>query len=220
METYKFDRTDLEELYFALSNFERNYKVKFGEEEFEKIESFEDFIERIIAKFDFVEMQDCTSQQIFYKLRRVIKDICPEISDITLDTKLESIFPPKNRKQKIAELKKKLGFDFKILGAKMWITSILVITIFACFILMFVQLWALVIFIFSIIILKVVDRYGNAFTENTIRDLVNHLVQQHYFECRKDSNTINKKEFRNVMLDYFAEEICLDKEQLKTARFM
>lgn len=221
METYKFDRTDLEELYFALSNFEKNYKVKFGEEEFEKIESFEDFIERIIAKFDFAEMQDCTYQQAFYKLRKAIKEVDPNIVEITLDTKLKDIFPLNNRKPKIADLSEKLGIRLKILTANSYeFFSLLIMVLFSIgylFYNFFLGLFLLSLFVGMIQI--ALDK-GNAFAMETIRDLVNHLVQQHYFECRKDSNTINKKEFKNVILDYFAEEMCLDKEQLKTARFM
>lgn len=220
MENYKFDKTNIEDCEDALLIFEKNYNIKFEDDELRSVRLFSDFIEKIIEKFDFAEMYDCTFQQAFYKLRKAIKEISPGFSDITLDTELKDIFPPKNRKLKITELKKKLGFDFKILGAEMWITSVLGVTILVCFFLMFFQLWALVIFIFSIIILQVAEQYGKEFQVKTIRDLVNHLVQHHYFECRRTPKTIHKEEFRKVLYDYFSEELNISLEDLKTAKFV
>lgn len=211
---------DWEEFEDALLLFCKDYRIKTGDLSISFTMTFVEIMELLFAQFDFQHKQDCTSQQAFYKLRKGIQEIYPNAPELTLDTELKDLFPKNNRRKNIAELKKKLGIDFKILGAEKWLTSVLGITILVCFFLMFFQLWALAAFIFSIIVLQVAERYGRAFKGKTIRDLVHHLVIHHYFECRTEPNSINKEEFRKVAFAYFSEALDIDQADLHTARFV
>ena len=43
---------------------------------------------------------------------------------------------------------------------------------------------------------------------------------ENYFRVRRTSNTINKIEFKKVVLEWFSDRMDMDKEELNSAKFI
>ena len=76
----------------------------------------------IVEKIGFEDSKHCTSQAVFYKLR---KEFQKYSNDVVPSTALEILLPEKERKQRIKELSNIWGVDLKILKLPKWANIIL-----------------------------------------------------------------------------------------------
>lgn len=80
------------------------YKFKFEEGETQNVKNFDEFCDLIISKIDFQNVESCTTQQAFYKLRNsLIEEKISYKEKIKPETKLNELFP---RKTELNLLKK------------------------------------------------------------------------------------------------------------------
>lgn len=69
-------------------------------------------------------------------------------------------------------------------------------------------------------VFEIVFKNGKEFKTFTVGELANKMVSDNYFKVRRTSNTINKIEFKKVVLEWFSDRMDMNKEELKSAKFI
>ncbi len=221
MKNNKLGRYEIEDLEFALSDFEKQYGIHFNQDELNSIECIEQLTDAISNKFDYKNSNDCTSQQAFYKLRNVLNKLNIGNQNIKPDLKLADLIPRKNRIQKVKEIETELGFKLDVLRPKNIVFYLVVFLSLSTIILAFYHFfYALILGICLYCAFEVVFKNGKEFKTFTVGELANKMVLENYFNARRTSNTINKIEFKKVVLEWFSDRMYMDKEELKSAKFI
>ena len=116
MENYILNEYEIENIENCITSIEEMFDFKFEEGEAEKIKNFDEFCNLIISKINHENIESCTSQQAFYKLRNIIvEEKIFEKSKIKPKIKLSELFPRKNRIELIRKVEQNIGFKFNIL---------------------------------------------------------------------------------------------------------
>ncbi len=221
MEVYKFDRTDLENLEDILPWIEEMYKFSLDKKKLKEIENFNDLCELIIASINLENNESCTSQQGFYKLRKVIVDL--NIADknlITPETRLKDIFPKNNRIKLVKNVEEKIGFHLNMIGPPKVVSFPLFIIGLISFVLIFFNWrYGLLGISISIIGLFLGFKFGKEFEMDSIRELVKKITTENYLDLRSNSSTVNKSELKDVLMDWFSDNLGIEKEKLLVAKF-
>lgn len=130
--------TLIEDIEDLLIKVEQSFNIKFVGDELVNILTFGELCDHIANKVKLEQVDDCTSQQAFYKLREAISNTFNiDSKSITVDLPLTDILPRKDRRQRIMKLEKHLGFKLNILRPPHLVTWILVLSIITSFVLLF-----------------------------------------------------------------------------------
>jgi hypothetical protein len=222
MKIYKFDNADLENIEDLIPSIEKMYKINFEENELAELANFDEFCEKIVAKINLENVDNCTTQQAFYKLRKSIVDLgIAEKNELNTETKLKEIFPRKNRRKIVKSLEKNIGFELNLINLPQIISISLFILILVSIVFLFINFrFAILGIIISVLGFKLAYRFGKEIEMNSIRELVEKITTENYLNVRSDKNTINRKELKNVMTDWFADNLGIEKSELKQATFI
>ena len=221
MENKKLKDFEIEELEFMIPQIEKMYNFEFDKDKTNIVNSFEELCNLIIDKINLKNVESCTSQQAFYKLRKSLvetKIIGKE--NLETETELKVLFPRKNRKVLIQKVEKEVSFKLNILKAPEFIT----IPLFAIGIISFILLFiycklGLIGILISVIGLYFCKWFGNELKLKNVKELVEKITYENYLSVRTEKNTINKKELKNVLTNWFSENTGIEKEKLKMASF-
>ena len=210
--TYELKNTDVLDLEDLILKVENSFGIKFQDTELSHIKTFGEFCDYIADKIPYTNVQNCTSQQAFYKLKNAIihgEAVNSEL--IYPNTKLEEIFPKQNRKLKIKQIEEKLGFKLSILQPPTWLSSFLIILALTSFVYLFINFKTGVIsFIVSVLAIKITYENANEFSVKTLREVAEKMTRENYRKSRRDSKTFNKDEVENILTELFKEELALD----------
>ena len=222
MKIYKFDNADLENIEDLIPSIEKMYKINFEENELAELANFDEFCEKIVAKINLENVDNCTTQQAFYKLRKSIVDLgIAEKNELNTETKLKEIFPRKNRRKIVKSLEKNIGFELNLINPPQIISISLFILILVSIVFLFINFKIAILgIITSVLGFKLAYRFGKEIEMNSIRELVEKITTENYLNVRSDKNTINRKELKNVMTDWFADNLGIEKSELKQATFI
>ena len=222
MKIYKFDNADLENIEDLIPSIEKMYKINFEENELAELANFDEFCEKIVAKINLENVDNCTTQQAFYKLRKSIVDLgIAEKNELNTETKLKEIFPRKNRRKIVKSLEKNIGFELNLINPPQIISISLFILILVSIVFLFINFKIAILgIIISILGFKLAYRFGKEIEMNSFRELVEKITTENYLNVRSDKNTINRKELKNVMRDWFADNLGIEKSELKQATFI
>ncbi len=215
MKKYTLKDVDAEDIEFLLIGIQNSFDFDLKQEEVSEIMNFGDVIKLVENRLQGTELEDCTTQQAFYKLREAISKIYPnKREEIKPNTSLAGLFPWKNRRQKANELSMALGFDpnlFSMNGLSCSLSVIMFVgsiigTVFHGF------------FGFGIILSFLYLLLSAKFTRNlsakTVGELVEEIVSSNYHKCRRKPNTHNPKELFPVLERLFYQNLGLDKNTL------
>ena len=221
MKTNKLDVYEIENIEDCISEIEKMYNFKFEDNELENVKTFEEFCDLIIEKINLKNVESCTSQQTFYKLRNsLIEAKIIEKENLKTETELKKIFPRKNRKLLIEKVEKEIKFKLDILKAPDFISISLFIIGIASFILLFfiwkIALIGMSISIFGFYLCK---WFGNELSVKTVNELVEKIVSENYLAVRSEKNTINKTELKKILTNWISENSFIEKEKLINASF-
>ena len=137
--TFELRNVDSEDLEDVLVKIEKSFDFKFEETELKDVKTFGQLCDIITNKVQGNNIDDCTTQQAFYKLRNAIASIfLVDKYNITPNTDLRLLFSKNLRRQKIRDLESNIGFEINILRPKHWISSTLALTIVTSFIGLFI----------------------------------------------------------------------------------
>ena len=222
MKIYKFDNADLENIEDLIPSIEKMYKINFKENELAELANFDEFCEKIVAKINLENVDNCTTQQAFYKLRKSIVDLgIAEKNELNTETKLKEIFPRKNRRKIVKSLEKNIGFELNLINPPQIISISLFILILVSIVFLFINFKIAILgIIISVLGFKLAYRFGKEIEMNSFRELVEKITTENYLNVRSDKNTINRKELKNVMRDWFADNLGIEKSELKQATFI
>jgi len=221
MKTNKLDVYEIENIEDCISEIEKMYNFKFEDNELENVKTFEEFCDLIIEKINLKNVESCTSQQAFYKLRNSLTETkLIEKGNLKTETELKKIFPRKNRKVSIEKVEKDLNVKLNILKAPDFVTMPLLIIGFVSFILLFF-LWkfALIGLSISVFGFYLCKWFGNELRVKTVKDLVEKIVAENYLAIRSEKNTINKTELKKILTNWISENSFIEKEKLINATF-
>jgi hypothetical protein len=177
------------------------YNFKFVDNELENVKTFEEFCDLIIEKINLKNVESCTSQQAFYKLRNsLVVTTLIEKENLKKETELKKIFPRKNRKVLIEKVENELKVKFDIIKAPDFITNSLLIIGIASFVsLFFVWKIALIGISISIFGFYLCKWFGNELKVKTVKELIEKITSENYLALRSEKNTIKK----NLLMRHF-----------------
>lgn len=219
---YVLNQNECDELCYIVSFFESDYSLNINDNAFEQVKSMEELVDVIYRSFlkeETIEKEDCTSQQAFYKVREVLQKYTNQ-SVIEPNSRLETIISRTDRIANVKGIEEELGFKLNILEPQkstitVWwfvLCGLLVLTFFDV-------LYALMGLIVWFFVYKIIYDFGKEFKINTMRELVNQIVMNNYFESRRNPNIINEKEVKILIIDYISLHLGITKEELLLVQF-
>lgn len=216
-------REQLEDLEFdLLSMLEESFNFKFEEKELLEIENFDDLCTIIISKIDGKDNAVCTSSIAFYQLRRAIENTSTyDISKLTPNTKLKDILPKKHRLRLIKRLEKQLGYELDILEPDSFSLQFTAGLLVGCFISLFYYHWSIGftgIAFFSLSVFLLV-KYKRTLRFKTLRDLIEYIICENYLKIRRGRNSVNRRELKEILMNWFSTNLYLEKDELKLVSF-
>lgn len=218
-EPFVFKGYQYEDLDYAIENFVNEYDLPLDPQKLAEVRNVAEMLDLIVSYFKQEKKEDCTSQQAFYKLRTILHKYTNE-SDIKPSTRLEELFPKQNRIENINRVEEDLGFKLHILKMKDDIVTVLVVTFLVLFVLLFfTTLYAMVGGVIWLFAYKVAEDYRKEFKVEMVGELVKLMVEKNYFKSRRDPNTMNEKELREMIAKYFADCLGLEREEFLNAKF-
>ncbi|HEX8561962.1 MAG TPA: hypothetical protein VF676_03175 [Flavobacterium sp.] len=222
MISYKLSNHEIEELELMIPVIEKMYRIQFERNDLSPISNTDEFCELIIAKMNLRNVESCTSQQVFNKLRNsFVKHDFIKKDDLRINTELKLIFPQRNRKAYIKKVEDDLNIKLRILKAPDFILFSLAIITIISFVLLFINWKAGILGLgFSILGYKLCNEFGNELDVLTVKELVETLTRENYLNLRSEQNTINKKELKNILIEWLAENSGIEGEKLKAATFI
>jgi hypothetical protein len=219
----KLDNYEDEDIFDVVLKLENSFGLKFEKDTFYNVQTFGDLCDIFTNNLQGENSDDCTTQQAFYKVRNAITTAqLMDTKSITLDTKLQDIFPRHNRKQKIKELQNELNLSFKILDIKSWLGWTIFIGIAASLIAFFFK-WQFAIaglLCFIAIGWTSYRFFTKEFELTTVRQLTEKLTTENYVDVRRQKGTINRQEILKLIVDTISNDLDIDKVYLtRTDKF-
>jgi len=208
---------DPDDISDVLVKVEKSFGFKFGDTELKDVKTFGELCDIITAKVQGDNVNDCTTQQGFYKLRSAIA--ATQLIDknfITPVTNLQQLFPRHNRRQKIKDLQNELGMPVDILDIKAWLGWTIFIGIIVSLIMFFFK-WQFALSGLAIFIAvgwTANKSFAKEFELATVGQLTEKLARENYLKSRRSSSTINRNEIAEKIKDFFSKELDLEEEAL------
>lgn len=201
---------------FVCTAIENSLKIKYNDEELSKIKNLGDLCDLTVSKIDAQNLETCTSQEAFYKIRNAFSEILNiEKSKIEPKTEISKILPRKNRIKNIKSIESKLGFKIKILTAPNWIIIILFLTfIFGIILLFITNSYGILLIIFSLLGFQFCKDYGKELKMETFEELTENAVLNNYSKSRRVNNTVNKNEIEKIIIGLFTNLLDFPKNEL------
>lgn len=223
-DTYDLSNVDPDDISEILVKVEQSFDIRFGCRELENVENFGALCDIIENKVNGIHVDNCSSQQAYYKIREAIA-LVQGINKafITLESKVEDLFPRHDRNKKIRALQQQLGISFDILGMQAWFTWLILGGIIGSLLLFFFQ-WQM-----AIIGLLLVTMAGwlagkffsKEFKLDTVRQLTEKLSREHYVALRRTPASINRNEIAGKVKELFEADLSFEDYQLtKDASFV
>lgn len=209
------DGLDSVEIIIAIEN---SFNIKFDDErDFEEVKTYGEFENLVLDKVQGTEMNDCTSQQSFYKLREIlVEDFNIPFKNITPKSQLNHIFPSKNRIKNVTFLKDKLKTETNFLKPDFTLSFISVVLIILSFYYFFNQfLLGLLLFVIGIFCAKIAQDFGKEFYVTNIGKLSEFMVKKDYKNSRRNSETYNPREVKEIIKEIFSDMLDIEKSKLQ-----
>ena len=205
---FELQNIDSEDLEDITATIEASFCIKFDKDA-SKIKNIGELCDYVIAKLNLEEVNDCTSQQAFYKLRlSICKHTGIHKNQITPDSLLKDIFPKNNRRRLIKRVEKELGHQIYLLRAPYWITTTLFIFLITSAVSVFVK-WQIGLagLVLSTLGFTIAIKLGKCLTMVTVKELTCKIANFQYIQSRRNKETVNKDEIENVIINIFEDSI-------------
>lgn len=223
MTDYELKNIDRDDICELLIKIERSFDIKIGGTELMHISTFGELRDHIANKIELNNLDDCTSQQAFYKLRETISSTLQiERKSITTNFPLTGVLPRQSRRTRARKLEEKLGMKLNILRPPHWVTTTLVIVLLASFVGLFFN-WQIGLsgILFSIAGFWFANRTGNELDLQTVGEVAKKMTRENYLKSRRDPKTFNKNEIEKILTDWFSNDLDIDESKLtKEAKFV
>ena len=162
-------------------------------------------------------VNDCTTQQAFYNLRKTLSTtLLIDKENIKTETTLLELFPKRNRKQRIKEFETELGYSVDILDIKQWMGWTIVIGFVGSLIMFFFN-WKIALcgLTFTIFFGWTTNKFFYTELEAiTVGQLAEKVSRQSYKKARRNPETINKIEIAQKIKEIFIKDFDLNESIL------
>lgn len=218
----KLDNYEAEDIGDVVLKLEKSFGLKFEKNTFISVKTFGDLCDIFESQITYVNQDDCTKQQAFYRIREAIS-LTQQVSqsEIILDSKLIDLFPRHNRRQKTGEFQDHLGIKVKILTYPDWVALIFGLGFLLSLIAFFFD-WKIALsgIIFFLFVTKIADKVGMTLAVQTVRQLVEKTAKENYGAVRRNTKTVNRKEILPTIIETFSSDLDIDKAYLtRDAKF-
>ncbi|MET6995969.1 hypothetical protein [Chitinophaga defluvii] len=213
------DPEDIDDLLIRVTH---SFNITLEPNECKGISTFGELSDLIIKKTQGININDCTTQQAFYKIRSaIVNTLSLDNTMITPKTLLENIFPRKGRIRQIRTMEKTLGFKLRVLRPAHLTSAVLLIILFASIILLFTSwLLGLTMLLITTAGFYIATKTGKELNLKTVGEIVAVMAQEEYKKSRRYPQTVNKKEIEKLLIDWFSRELDISKSKLtKDATF-
>ena len=222
MKDIELRNIDTEDIELLLIKVEDSFDIRFAESELTYVKTFGEMCDHIKKKIKLDHVDNCTTQQAFYKLRKVISEALSIDSDkIKPDTLITEILPRKERKQRVKKIEQNLGFKIAILRPRKFIPGALLVLILGSFITLFYK-WQYGLTGLGLAIggLWIAAKTGNEVDIKNMGELAEKMTRENYLKFRRNSESYNDNEIEMVLTDLFNLELGIDKSKLtREAKF-
>ena len=200
---------DPEDISDVLVKVEKSFGFTFRNDELKDTRTFGELCDTISSKIELEHAEDCTSQQVFYKIRQSIAKIQSlGKKEIALDCELETIFPKKGRRRKVLQIRKELGFPLKILKPKDWINYVLLFILLSSLVELFIN-WrfGLIGLAVSFMGFRIADWFGKEFAVKTVGEAATKAARENYVKSRRNPKTANRQEIVKKIKELFTYDL-------------
>ena len=205
----------------VIKEIELSLNIQFEEKDM-KVQTYGEFRNLIHVKMGDNVVEDCTTQQAFYKLRQAISKVMDvDRRSFSPDSCMDELFPRAGRKKMIRQLKSTLGVSMTFLEPKGWISGSLLLFLLTSFVALFFQWrYGLAGLGISCLGFRLADYLGKEFSMVTVGDAAKEMARSHYMKSRRNPRTYNNQEVDALIRDCFCDRLGLDPEVLTPdARF-
>ena len=185
-----------------ISQIENSFGIKFDYEDITNNMTIEKFSELVISKMSMENGQECSTQIVYYRIRKALTEkLGIEKSQINTKTELSSVFSKKNRIKKWKNTFDEFNYNGINLQPSFIPYGISILTTIVSFFFFFgsFRIYAIPIFILSIITAKILVKYGKTFPAKNIGDLTKVIVKNNYKSVRTEKGTINITEIKKLI---------------------
>ncbi|MCU0443955.1 MAG: hypothetical protein MUE85_03495 [Microscillaceae bacterium] len=203
MENWTLEKIDFEDLNDLIAQIETAFAIQFAENELSSKMSVAELCEKVLPKIKAEAVNDCTTQQAFYKLRQILRSVSGH-QVIKPQTKLKTIFPKGKLRNSIQKIEKELQIENLF-----WVAPTLaglglgigVVGLFFSLILHWTNGMYLFLSIFFISIISM--QTFKVFRFQTVGELSQYLTNFHYFQARRNAYTYNPHEVKKIIKEWF-----------------
>ena len=209
MQEDQLNNTDSEDLDDLLRQIELSFDIQFGRTELQHLKTFGELCDIIENKIQLTHVQNCTSQQAFYKLRSAM-EASVAASAIAPYSQMAILLPIRERKIIWRSVEKQLGFKLNIIGVSTPVAIIVFfafLTSFAAF--FFSTKVAVIGLLISALAAIIATKTGNTLQVATIRDCVEKMTRENYLKSRRNSGTFNREEITKQVQKIFLDGLAL-----------
>lgn len=215
-DTYTLNEIDPEDIGDVLVQLEKSFNLSLPRDSFRTVKTFGDICDVYTTKITGRQVNDCTSQQAFYKVRDAIA--CVRGFDKKMvgpGTRLEDVFPRGSRLSDVSKFKQALGIRVDFLTITGGLCGVLCTGILLSLGAFFFN-WrvALTGLSFFMVASWVAGKKGKELDLSTVGGLASRLETEHYFSVRRQRGTVNKNEVIKIIRQAFANRLGIDEEKL------
>jgi hypothetical protein len=212
----ELENVDPDDISDLLVKVEKSFDMKFESTELMHIITFGELCDHIANKIQLAHLNDCTSQQAFYKLRDAMASILQiDYKTIMTSSALLALLPKQSRRSLVKKLEVHLGFKLHILRPPYWASvTLAILLVTSCAALFFNWQIGLAGLAFSNAGLWLAKKFGNILNLQTVGQLAKKMTRESYFKSRRNPSTFNKSEIEKILIDLFSNDLGIDKSKL------
>lgn len=199
----KIDALDIEDF---LKEIETSYNISFkNTDTIYTFGEFVDIVEKKLKQNQAAHKDDCTSQHLFYALRKEITKISDfEMKNLTPKTPLADIFPYFKRKKQVKQLEKAMNIKIDLVSP-FFVGVFFALSIILTFIFLITNLFS-ILFIGSLLIsfisFGLMILLSNHFKDKTLGQLVKRIEREQYSAIQKVPNTYRLSEIEQNLSEH------------------
>lgn len=205
---FRLQDIDSDDLSDIVATIEASFRIKFDKDSSD-IKNIGELCDYVVVKLNLEDVNDCTSQQAFYKLRFAIcKHTGINKDQIKPNSLLKELFPKNSRHRLVKRIEREFGHQIYLLRPPYWITTTLFILFIASAASVLIK-WQIGLsgLVLSTIGFTIATRLGKCLTMVTVKELTSKLATFQYIQSRRNPKTFNKAEIEDVIITIFEESI-------------
>jgi hypothetical protein len=203
---------DFEDISDVLVKIEKSFGLALKSDTFKNATTFGDLCDIISSKIELEHVDDCTTQQAFYKIRQSIASTqFLEKNTITPDSDLDELFPRKSRRHAISQIRKESGLSLKLLKPKVWVSNTLLLGLLASIVELFFN-WRYGLLGLGAIIFgfQLASLLGKELRVKTVGEAATMSARENYIKSRRNPKTMNRQEIVKKIKELFSHDLDLD----------